>query len=707
MSTRRLPFAALLLSAACVPVQTEPSSSTPQAIELCGSVRDELKRSAAPRFRSTGFINNGCTGVLLDEAHVLAAAHCFTNDVTGQFQNGLRFFPNFHPDRVAADPHHVARGEIDRVVVGARANNFPHNDWGIAHIGKWHDVAPGDLVFATLDGTLKNSTVLDPAKFDSDQAPERGPMENPAYVRSALAGNPGLVWDDVLCPDADRNGSKGMWQLATQPAPDGEGHGCNTRWMAASIMSGCELVTVRDDVVRHDCETWGGSSGSPYLRTKNGVTSVVGVGHGYSSPEGPLPMGGTCSTRLDCGPADQRFICSNNTCFQTTGNEQNPAAQPMCITNDHLQLNAGASASRFVDAPRFASNVAVARRPDGEDATAVFAVDSDLNRVVFRQRLGLSTNDRFSFWAPTPSVGANEATLSRIAACSDNEGRPMVFVVAKQVGTHESLLFRTRFDSALGDFEAWKRVTLQDTDASLDEDLVDVDAAYDEKGNCLLFALDRGENTISMADLTNADWSQPTVGWTTINKQPDSATGDKLTALRSADGYLWVVTIDSAANLWALGQGCLGNMNDWFEYGQVPDRQNVKKWLDVDLYWNRKGEGRLLALPLSHDNQALVQFELPDRVCGQPDANGSLAQPNNDVPIQTKLWTPNQTTGVTRRPLLTTITASRWLEDKPGITSPVIFGTDTFGNVYFISDTAGHGWSLKWQSFNHEQIFYP
>jgi hypothetical protein len=54
------------------------------------------------------------------------------------------------------------------------------------------------------------------------------------------------------------------------------------------------------------------------------------------------------------------------------------------------------------------------------------------------------------------------------------------------------------------------------------------------------------------------------------------------------------------------------------------------------------------------------------------------------------------------------IAASRWMEDAAGTTSPVVFATDSFGNVYFIefSRIGTPAWVLDWKSFYHETIAY-
>jgi len=94
--------------------------------------------------------------------------------------------------------------------------------------------------------------------------------------------------------------------------------------------------------------------------------------------------------------------------------------------------NVGAGVERFRDAPRFASNVAVHRSPDNVSATSLFAIDSDMNKVIYRARTGttlfvhrqvqLLEEHRNSLLRPK---------VTRIAACSaDANGKPQVFVIA-------------------------------------------------------------------------------------------------------------------------------------------------------------------------------------------------------------------------------------------------------------------------------------
>src|SRR5215475_11381384 len=119
-----------------------------EATLYCNRPYAELKRNPGKPYNAAGFLNNGCTAFLIGANHIVAAAHCFVNTATGAWQSDLRFYPNFHPDRVAADAKRVPRGDVTRVVVGSRAGENVMGDgmdWGIARIDNWKDTAGLDL----------------------------------------------------------------------------------------------------------------------------------------------------------------------------------------------------------------------------------------------------------------------------------------------------------------------------------------------------------------------------------------------------------------------------------------------------------------------------------------------------------------------------------------------------------------------------------
>lgn len=108
---------------------------------FCPDQRSFMPEQDSLPWGAIGYLNNGCTATLIDADHILSAAHCFVDPVTGAWQRGpggagLRFYPNYHPDR----PNPPYR-TIDRVVVGSRTEapgfpppSFPAMDWSIAHL---------------------------------------------------------------------------------------------------------------------------------------------------------------------------------------------------------------------------------------------------------------------------------------------------------------------------------------------------------------------------------------------------------------------------------------------------------------------------------------------------------------------------------------------------------------------------------------------
>ncbi|NVB85476.1 MAG: hypothetical protein HOV81_44340 [Kofleriaceae bacterium] len=677
-----------------------PAVSSTEGATTCGSTSTELTPSAPAKYKPIGFLNNGCTAFLLDAEHVAAAAHCFVITETGSFQGDLRFYPGYHPSLVTQDPNGVPHAILDRAVVGTRVEPpglFPGSDWGIAHVREWVNFEPGSLT--------------EFAQLDADMSEGPGPVEHVAYNRGAFpVTGPDMMFDNSLCqltPWWPNQTVHGMWTKQLGPLPAGERYGCNQRWMAGTIYSDCSLVSTQNDIIQHDCETWGGSSGAPLLRERSdGSTVVVGLTHGGAfDPPVKVPNGINCKEDKDpvCGDPATGFGCdlASNTCYQEMPFTMTP--NPTCMPRTPgVGSSNGPAAIRFAHAPRFASNVAVARRPDGTAATAVFGIDADLDQVVMRQRLDDRPDYKspFSYWQPLPRV--SEHQLENIAACSAGDGRPMVFVTARQAGRNRIL--RTRFDAKLDAWRTWEPIEVPDLDPSVPASVADLDAAYDNDGNCHVYALDSAGTSIWSANM-NDDWSRAP-SWDPVIVKSPAASGTRLTALRDDDGFTWLATLDATGQMHAFARECNDDVNAWFHYTKIPSSYAVPSWRDLDLYWNSAGEARLVAIPTNADNVPLVQYQLPHRKCGavnNPD--GSPAIPEKDASIPAKLWAPGSTMVV--RPQLRTITASRWLEDQPGTVSPTIFSTDAQGNVYFISNTAGYGWTFEWQSFYHEVVSFP
>jgi len=617
----------LVFAVALSPVVMQTSSCCEPGSVTLG---DELPVDPAEPYMAVGLMNNGCTAFLIDADHIVAAAHCFVNTNTGQWHvvpNQLRFYPNFHPDRVDADDARVPRADITRAVLGSRAaeNRLGAGmDWGIAKVENWRDTAGLDLTPLALAPT----------------SPTVGAqLVNPAYNRHHCPYDDmdSITWDNM---DWDTTNCAGQWVRLMQDPPLFDGVNadhvdCNTRWIAGSIHRDCTITNVSDDIVEEDCVTNGGSSGSPIIQTGSGPWTAVGVVHGAS--QGP------------------NFEIKE---------------EPDCSIPPKGR---GASVDRFREAPRFAENVAVHRRPDNPAATAVFVVDGDRDVVVFRAREGASPESagRFSWWT---SLGAppQGGELTRIAACStDEDSHPQIFVISDEVTLH------TRGVGADDNWGAWATVDLPVGTGRV----VDVDATTDDAGRCQIVVATTGAGLQTRAKMANGGWS----AWTEVA----SGSYTEVTALRY-DGIIWVAMIDPTGAAWRTWY----DDAMWFTPVPLGAPGGVAAWRDVDMTWDEAARGFMLATPEGGGN---VLWFMP-----MYGADTAWTWRTFD----TGLWAPGF--GPQDAPEMLTITASRWMEDPPGTTSPVIFGTGVRGNVYFIEYARDSvvGWVLDWKSFYHERIVY-
>lgn len=610
----------------------------------CNRSYAELTKDPGRPYNAVGYLNNGCTAFLIDSNHIVAAAHCFQNNNTGDWQTGLRFYPNFHPDRVVEDEKHVPRGDVTRVVVGSRAGESvlgPGMDWAIARIDNWKDT----------DGVDMTPLALAP------YVPAIGtPLVNPAYTRHHFPYDDSdsvtwdnMEWDSTNCGWVGSN--NGMWaiRMGTAPIFDGTNRDivdCNSRWGAGYIHADGFLARVSDDIVVHSVDTTGGSSGSPIMfRNTAGIWSVIAVGHAG-------------------GPTDFSQLV------------------PVC-TPDTLARhdNVGASVERFRDAPRFASNVAVYRSPTNPSATAVFAVDSDLDQVVYRVRLGSTSiltvgpsvtyTSRFAFWKSlsTPYPGAK---LTRIAACSaDASGKPQVFVVADNARIYSRSVLSN------GTWGPWSNFGIPGSASSV----ADIDAAVDGNGRCLLFMVADGGDAYVRVKASNTAWRE----WGRVAQGSYKA----ITALYY-DNIIYAAMVDTAGRIWQTSLGWSG----WTSPMDLNRPAGIGAWHDIDMTWDEAARGFMVAIPSNSNNKL---WFIP--------MYGSQAWLEWRY-FDTHLWAPG--VSAQNSPNMLSITASRWMEAPTGTTSPVIFATDDNGNVYFIEygRVSTPGWILEWKSFYHEFIPY-
>jgi hypothetical protein len=635
---------------------------------FCGRVDTELTAGAPRPYNAVGFLNNGCTAFLIDANHIAAAGHCFTN-WDGTWQPNLRFYPNFHPSYVTANRAHVPRATVSRAIVGARAWSYwtpPYSgvDWGIAALTGWADTAGMDLTPMTL--------------APNGVPPPGTAVINPAYNRAHLPYNDqdsvtwdNMEWDNRLPGPGVRGGcAPGQWAVVAKDAPYytvtngvplADVQNCNSRWSSGFIHDSCALVFTDGDQIQHNCNASGGSSGSPVFYNA-GIQGnlVVGITRGSNSSVSD-PQFFTPPPPPD-GGAPPPSVCDPGTNNSGLGN--------------------GPSVTRFVQAPRFASNVAVHARPDNPSATAVFVVDGDRNQVVWRARSGAAPGyaDGFSWWSNlgTPALGA---TLTNIAACGQsgaNAGRPQIFVTA---GNSVTNIYARAAQSATA-WSPWSAVGLPPGITAPG----DIDAAVDANGRCQLFMVASGGNAYTKAMTSDTTWGS----WTLVA----GGTYKKITALNYS-GLIYVAMVDTTGNVWHSEQT---GGSGW----TVPVMLSAPNGLpiaDVDFGWTPSGVGMLFAAPSGQVGTVYTSMLFPPAYQFWSWYNTHLYAP--EVRDAAGSVSPQPA------PPILSLTASHWMEDAPGVFSPVVFGTDDQGNLDLIeyqSVRTQPNWDLDWKPFYEEII---
>ncbi len=328
-----------------------------------------------------GYLNNGCTATLIDPDHILAAAHCFVFPDIGAWQRGpanagLRFYPNYDPDR----PNPPYR-TIDRVVVGSRAEGpnfpppaFPAMDWGLAHLDSpitdfaSMSILPApQLPLAVMNGAYQRDPVIFGSGDEHFNPPPRPP-------------EPDI---DPTMPDEPTCG--------------------NCWWQPAIIDPACELMTAENHIGLSSCSIQGGSSGSPLFWS---VTTQFGTFYFIAASifGGAIPD----FTVVPCDP----FAC--------------------CEAFTLARASAGPVAESFRYAPRQSFGVGLAAQEPppfgrGKPFTQVFSTDGDEDRVVVRRRNGVSLSDPFREFAPDGMV----PSPARIAAFNEPGGQYRLVVTTR------------------------------------------------------------------------------------------------------------------------------------------------------------------------------------------------------------------------------------------------------------------------------------
>jgi hypothetical protein len=164
-----------------------------------------------------------------------------------------------------------------------------------------------------------------------------------------------------------------------------------------------------------------------------------------------------------------------------------------------------------------------------------------------------------------------------------------------------------------------------------------------------------------------------------------------ITALKYND-VRYMALIDEAGDLWRSQASQTGR---WSTFVKLSKPYGITAWTDLDMTWDEYGRGFMLAVSEAGPR---------DRLYFTPMYGSN---PWSWRYFRTELWAP-EATNAQPSPRLASITASRWMEDPGGVTSPVVFATDDAGNVYFVEYTrvGTPRWVLDWKSFYHERIEY-
>lgn len=552
---------AAALHAGALPLfTTEPDSADAQQ-------RDTMPMTTSLPWGAIGFVDNGCTGTLIDSQHVLAASHCFTFDydgttaagtpyLQGAWQTGLVFFPNYHPARL-----NPPRFSIDRVVVGSRVQTDPGQppvsaDWGIGHL------ATPVSGFPTLPlGTMPR-------------------WQYPNFVMFA-----GYARDAAIFPQGPAS--------FPQPAPGGycANFGGNCWWIPATVDPKCLAKDEVDGVIGLDdfsCLIIGGNSGSPILwdggipgASSFRITGVIsGGGHWSASRFEHAPRyaagiavasydDGTQRTQVfaadkDLGRVVSRFRSNTSatgpfTYFRDIGAVPNAGSMAAFrLPNGRPQVvvigGSGTLYTSYVGAGGQWQTWAPLPGPAGPagfvDVAAVngsaslplwntvglphlFVIGSD-HALYTTRASGVAGGANWGPWVKLPlTVDAQRVTTVR-----HGDGRLQVFVVST------TGVVQTLSQQLANPGSSWSAAsTFSNTTL---KDLVDVAAAWDPNGNVQVFAIDQsGNGWIRTATATSplGGWS-PWASWSVPLYAPSAATPPKLDGIVSLTAARW---LESAA----------------------------------------------------------------------------------------------------------------------------------------------------------------